>query len=441
MLGPATGPSPAFLAPPSGRRQQERAAPPERTPAAPEDPRDRRLADLRAQIRALEERKLAGERSREEAARLATTVEVERERVVALEAERDRLAMEADGHRARLAPLEGDLRERGEDLRQCQELHARSQERVREAERAAQGATAELAGAQAAHDALAARGAQLARELEGVAEAAAAAQREGWSKDELLARIDAEAERMAGLLRVDAAAAEDVRAHLACAAAGHAAALEALRAQEGQMARLADVIPALDMAHSALLSAAVPRRGAIDRLMEPVFAPQLLRFAAPRRLTAPAPTRTAPLSAGRSPVAARGYADGGSGPGAVLYASSPYFQGLQARPAGGGGGGLYATAEQRTLPAHLHAHWHASSAEGGAGLYASRPSVVSEATASCRPLAPRTASPGAAAAGGRAGAPAPAQRAEPQEPRGGAGGVPVPVLAAAAGIGSGASDV
>ena len=396
---------------------RERSIPARERGAPPEDPRDRRIAELQARIAALEERKQGGRRSKDEKARLSAAVAAAQDKLAALDAERDRLVREADGHRARLAPIEEELRERTEDLRRFREMHARSQERVREAERAARDFANELAGAQAAHDELVARGQQLEAELARVTAGVEEARREEASKNELVARIEAEAERMAGMVRVDEAAAREVRALLERAAEGHVAVLEALRAQEAQMVQLADVIPALDMAHSALLSAAVPRRLPVDRITERVHAPQLLANPTPLPGVAGGrPASPPPLadrfvlpdgvarvverrSASPPPVTVRvrdggGFVAGGStavraaGQGSVLYASSPYFQ-EQARTAGPTR--LYVTAEQ--VPSGV-----------GRSLYGStHSSVVSESVVSRRPLVIPAGGAGGALAGGGSG--------------------------------------
>jgi hypothetical protein len=270
------------------------------------------------------------------------------------------------------------------------------------------------------------------------AAAAAVARQEARRQGELLARVEAEAARVAGLLRADADAADEARALLARAAAGRAAALGALRAQEGQLARLADAVPALDMAHSALLSAAAPRRRPVDRLMEAVLAPRLLASPAPRPAAAapPPPVRVVAGPGGgdsgpAAPAAGWRHASAGGGPGGVLYASSPYFEDLKAHAPAAAVGRLYASAELGPLAPATAEQAHALPGAGPeGGPYASRPSVVSESVLSRRPLAPPPSAPQDAAGG-----PAPLEQ-------GGAGArlaspALVPAAAAAAGADSG----
>jgi len=169
----------------------------------------------------------------------------------------------------RVAPLEEELRARMDDLSRFEKMLMRSQERASEAERARREAVESLTRLKDENEKLQVREAehhtafehvkskfgnhtnnleqmkrQLSQELE-------AEKKLSLSVEEQLAEVTAEIANLRSVAASHVGRHTDTRARLR---QGHATIREALQAQEQQLATLADVIPALDMVHSSLIS-------------------------------------------------------------------------------------------------------------------------------------------------------------------------------------------
>eukprot|EP00285_Hemiselmis_virescens_P006573 CAMPEP_0173379516 /NCGR_PEP_ID=MMETSP1356-20130122/2424_1 /TAXON_ID=77927 ORGANISM="Hemiselmis virescens, Strain PCC157" /NCGR_SAMPLE_ID=MMETSP1356 /ASSEMBLY_ACC=CAM_ASM_000847 /LENGTH=497 /DNA_ID=CAMNT_0014332861 /DNA_START=76 /DNA_END=1569 /DNA_ORIENTATION=+ len=169
----------------------------------------------------------------------------------------------------RVAPLEDELKARMDDLRRFEQMLVRSQERTKEAERAQAEARESLQRLKEENEKLVARETEHSRvydDLQGRFATQSASLEQ--MKRQMLQEIEAERTLRSSVesqlsdvtneiakLQADANAAKgkhlDPRARLR---QGHATIREALQAQEQQLGTLADVIPALDMVHSSLIS-------------------------------------------------------------------------------------------------------------------------------------------------------------------------------------------
>mmetsp|Transcript_21228 Transcript_21228/g.53240 ORF Transcript_21228/g.53240 Transcript_21228/m.53240 type:complete len:497 (+) Transcript_21228:72-1562(+) len=169
----------------------------------------------------------------------------------------------------RVAPLEDELKSRMEDLSRFEKMLVRSQERAKEAERAQAEARESLNRLKEENEKLVAREEEHARvydDLQGRFNTQSASLTQ--MKKQMLQEIDAERTLRSSVesqlsdvaseiskLQAEAAAVKGKHIdHRSRLRQGHATIREALQAQEQQLATLADVIPALDMVHSSLIS-------------------------------------------------------------------------------------------------------------------------------------------------------------------------------------------